>query len=65
MTKLTNLILDLSSENIDGENIDALGNTISYFDELTQVELNLKDNYIDNIGYVKMLDDLNLVNSIE
>ena len=56
MTKLTNLILDLSSENIDGENVDALENMFSYFDELHKVRLNLKDNYIDNVDFEEILN---------
>ena len=34
MTKLTNIIIDWSSKNIDYENIDIVEKLIDYFDEL-------------------------------
>ena len=32
MTKLTYLIIELDGENLDNEDVDELGNMISYFD---------------------------------
>ena len=51
MTNLTSIILNYDGEYLDGENLDGIINLISYFDQLTQIELNLKDNYIDNTGF--------------
>ena len=55
MNNLTKLILDFEEKNIDGENIDVLENMTPYFDSLNSVELNLKNNYIDNLGFQVML----------
>lgn len=48
MTKLTLLEIDLSSKEIGNEVVDEIVNMIGYFSELNNVELNLRDNYIDN-----------------
>ena len=58
MSNLTKLILDVEEKNIDSENIDGLENMTPYFDSLNSVELNLKNNYIDNVGFEEILDEL-------
>ena len=51
MTLLTLLVLNFEEKNINSENIDVLENMTPYFDSLNLVELNLKNNYIDNVGF--------------
>ena len=41
MTKLTNIMLNYDGESLDGENISGIANMISYFGELSVVELSL------------------------
>ena len=58
MNNLTKLIIDFSENNIDYADVNDIGNMISYFDELSNVELNLADNYIDNIGFDVILNSV-------
>ena len=58
MNNLTNLIIDFSENNIDYADVNDIENMISYFDELIKVELNLKDNYIDNKGFDIILNSV-------
>ena len=60
MTNLTKLILDFEANEIDVDDISVFANLTSYFGELNKVELNLKDNYIDNAAFVELL---NLIDS--
>ena len=57
MNKLTSIIINYDGESLDGENIDGIGNMISYFGELSLIELNLKDNYIDNLTFEELLEN--------
>ena len=57
MTNLTKIILDFEANEIDADDISVFENLTSYFGaELNKVELNLKDNYIDNTAFVELLN---------
>ena len=51
MKKLNKLIINLESLKIDYDDVNLIENMIRYFDEMNNVELNLGDNYIDNVGF--------------
>ena len=49
----------LSNNRIKCKDEDWFGNRLSNLINLSDLELNLENNYIDNVGYDKMINSLN------
>ena len=58
MPNLTSLIVEFANNRIGNEGGIILGNTLISLQNLDYVELNLSNNYIDNVGFEALLDNL-------
>ena len=58
LTNLTSLSLDLESNVIGDDGSIELGDSLTNLSLLSYLNLNLKDNYIDNTGFAGLLNKL-------